>query len=31
MSSEQTATSLEKHARRIFEVIDAMDIAARQR
>jgi ketosteroid isomerase-like protein len=28
MSSEQTATSLEQHARRIFEVIDAMDIRA---
>jgi ketosteroid isomerase-like protein len=26
--SEHTATSLEQHARRVFEAIDAMDIAA---
>jgi ketosteroid isomerase-like protein len=26
--SEETATSLEEHARRVFEAIDAMDIAA---
>ena len=31
MPSQQTPTSLEQHAHRIVEVIDAMDIAARQR